>query len=233
MDIYSRLKEPFKVNEVHWRVGSTNAKQLGVKPWEATKGIPLAYIDARDAMKRLDDVVGFENWSDEYSETSSGRVICKLSVRINGEWITKSDGAGDTGTEGEKGAISDAFKRAAVKFGVGRYLYYLPTQWVDLEKGKIKNEMKLPSWAVPGGRGATNKEFMDCLRDNFFSIAAMKAALLEDNLDLAAEAWHELDDQSKNILKRGSTLGGILTPEESLKIKNDTEKRFVTRIEAE
>ena len=59
------------------------------------------------------------------------------------------------------------------------------------------------------------------------------AVLLEDNLDLASEAWHELDDRSKNILKRGSTLGGILTPEESLKIKNDPEKRFVTRIEAE
>ena len=55
-----------------------------------------------------------------------GRTVCELSLKINGVWITKTDGAGDTNIEGEKGGLSDAFKRAAVKFGVGRYLYYMP-----------------------------------------------------------------------------------------------------------
>jgi len=49
------------------------------------------------------------------------------------EWIWKADGAGDTDVEAEKGAISDAFKRAAVKWGVGRYLYDLDSPWVALE----------------------------------------------------------------------------------------------------
>ena len=147
--ILQKLKAPFEEKEVHWRVGATNAKSLGCKPWEATSGIALAYINARDVMKRLDDVVGIGGWSDSYTETQSGRVICKLSLHIHGEWITKSDGAGDTGKEGEKGAISDAFKRAAVKFGVGRYLYYLPIIWTDLKNGTIINATRMPSWALP------------------------------------------------------------------------------------
>jgi hypothetical protein len=141
-DILEQLKAPFPENQIHWRVGATSK--------DKSKGIGLAYIDARDAMKRLDDVVGFENWQDEYVETPSGRLICRLSVRLDGEWITKSDGAGETQVEGEKGAISDAFKRAAVKWGVARYLYYLPNVWVELDQyRKIKNPPALPAWAKP------------------------------------------------------------------------------------
>ena len=103
------LKEPFKPGDLHWRKGRGNTM--------------LAYIDARDVMKRLDDVVGMNNWQDEYQEVS-GRLICKLSIRVGGEWVTKSDGAGDTNIESEKGGISDAFKRAGARFGIGRYIYY-------------------------------------------------------------------------------------------------------------
>ena len=93
----------------------------------------LAYIDARDVMNRLDQAVGPENWQDAYAETPKGRLICTLSIRIDGEWVSKSDGAGDTDVEGDKGAISDALKRAAVKWGIGRYLYDMPDTWADCE----------------------------------------------------------------------------------------------------
>jgi len=83
----------------------------------------LSYINARDVMKRLDDVVGSHNWSDRYVMENE-RVTCELTVRYGDEWITKSDGAGETQIEGEKGIFSDAFKRAAVKHGIGRHLYY-------------------------------------------------------------------------------------------------------------
>jgi hypothetical protein len=147
-----RLKIPFEKHQVHWRVGSTNAKKLGCKPWEATSGIALAYVDARDVMDRLDDVVGADCWQDSYQETTSGRVICTLKIKLGDVWIEKSDGAGDTGTEGEKGAISDAFKRAAVKFGIARYLYSLPNSWVPLEKGRFKNKPELPASHLPKAR---------------------------------------------------------------------------------
>ncbi len=143
--IYQALKEPYSPRVIHWRVGSTNAKKLGCKPWEATKGIALAYIDARDVMKRLDDVVGMENWQCKYPFAG----CCELSIKIDGEWITKANLAGETQVEAEKGQASDAFKRAAVLFGVGRYLYYLPNTWCDLENSRIKKEPVVPSWALP------------------------------------------------------------------------------------
>lgn len=125
--IEAGLKKPFPDDAIHWRIGSRSG--------DKKKGMPLAYIDARDVMDRLDEVVGGGHWEDSYTETSSGRVICSLTIDYPGIGpVTKTDGAGNTGTEGEKGAISDAFKRAAVKHGIGRYLYSMPNQWVEFKK---------------------------------------------------------------------------------------------------
>ena len=46
----------------------------------------------------------------------------------------KADGAGQTDMEAEKGALSDALKRAAVRWGIGRYLYDLKAPWIVLEQ---------------------------------------------------------------------------------------------------
>jgi len=136
------LKEPFKEAAVRWRVGRIRK--------DGTKATALAYVDSRDVMNRLDMVVGYDNWSDEYFETPTGRLICTLKIKIGNEWVGKADGAGDTNVEGMKGAISDAFKRAAVKWGIGRYLYYLPEVWVDINQYKqIVNPPSLPKWALP------------------------------------------------------------------------------------
>ena len=67
-----------------------------------------------------------------------------------------------------KGGFSDALKRAAVKLGIGRYLYNLPETWVDITDTKrtqttttlmtdrttsrILDSPELPDWALPGGR---------------------------------------------------------------------------------
>jgi hypothetical protein len=83
-------------------------------------------------MERLDSEIGADKWQDRY-EVHNGKTICYLSIKIGDEWITKADGAGDTQVEAEKGSISDAFKRAAVKWGVGRYLYELTAPWVPCE----------------------------------------------------------------------------------------------------
>jgi len=129
-DVFARLAAPFPPDAVSWRVGSTTK--------DKAKGMALAYIDARDVMDRLDEVLGPDSWSDSY-DVHGPRVICTLSLRLGegGDWVSKSDGAGDTAVESEKGAISDAFKRAAVKWGVGRYLYSLPSPWVQLYNGRI------------------------------------------------------------------------------------------------
>lgn len=158
MDMFTQLARPFPPNLVSWRVGSTNAKKLGCKPWEATEGTALAYIDARDVMKRLDDVCGPANWQCRYPLADSGLLICEIGIRVPDDnrppadwWVWKANGAGDTQVEAEKGKASDAFKRAAVLWGVGRYLYALPSPWVPLKNGRLVKDPILPDWATPEG----------------------------------------------------------------------------------
>ena len=151
MDIHEQLQRPFPRNKVSWRVGNTNAKKLGCKPWEATEGSVLAYIDARDVMHRLDEVMGCDGWQCRYPLADSGLLICEIGLKIDDEWIWKANGAGDTQVEAEKGKCSDAFKRAAVLWGIGRYLYSLPFSWVPLKNGKPAVIPDLPKWATPEG----------------------------------------------------------------------------------
>lgn len=136
------LSEPFPADAIHWRAQSMNR--------DGTSAMALAYIDARDVMARLDEVCGPANWSDSFAETPKGRLICTLSLRINDEWIGKADGAGDTDVEGEKGAISDALKRAAVKWGIGRYLYDMPVVWADCESYETNGKKRWRKWTPAG-----------------------------------------------------------------------------------
>lgn len=138
MTDFAALAAPFAPSCVSWRVGSTNG--------DKTKGMALAFINSRDVQERLDEVCGPGNWQDRY-EFHGPRTICYLSLRIDGEWVTKADGAGDSDVESEKGAISDALKRAAVKWGVGRYLYHLPSPWVEVEQRGRSSVIKQSEYA--------------------------------------------------------------------------------------
>lgn len=106
------------------------------------KALALAYIDARDVTGRLDAVCGPFGWQSEHYDCGGGRMACKIGIYAPGEgtagdkygqWIWKSDGAGGTQIEADKGAFSDSFKRAAVQWGVGRYLYDFGATWVPCE----------------------------------------------------------------------------------------------------
>ena len=150
-----QLAAPFIPTDVEWRVGSTNR--------EKTRGLALAYITARAVMNRLDIVVGSENWYDRYVPGPSGGVMCELSIHINDKWVTKCGLAENTDIEAVKGGESHSLKRAAVKFGIGRYLYYLPDTWVELKNGKYIAEepdlVRIAPWAVP-------KEYKTTTGDN-------------------------------------------------------------------
>ena len=132
---FDALAAPFAPSDVKWRVGATNA--------DKTKGLALAYLDARAVMHRLDKVAGQANWQATYSHAAA-KTVCELSLRCGDEWITKANGAGDSDIEGEKGALSDAFKRAAVLWGIGRYLYNLDSPWVALVKGRTIKKDEMP-----------------------------------------------------------------------------------------
>jgi hypothetical protein len=122
-EIFQALSEPFPPEQIKTRAGGG--------------GRQLRYITARHAMNRLDMVLGPENWWDEYRVV--GDVLyCLLTIVLpGGESVTKwgaggfktmtektRDGSFEVDQENtDKTGESDALKRAAVKFGVGRDLY--------------------------------------------------------------------------------------------------------------
>ena len=147
-----QLREPFPRDKIKFRPGATTK--------DKKKGLALAYADARTFQDRLDDVWGVDNW-ESHCITNDGGCICSITLHFHREdgtsyARTKSDGAGATDVEGEKGAISDAFKRACVQWGIGRYLYNLSDMWVPLSNGKYiadADKIKLPAWALPSDPG--------------------------------------------------------------------------------
>ena len=125
------LTAPILPNEIEWRVQSqTSTGKLIVVP----------YINNRCVMHRFDAAFGPENWTSEFREISNG-FLCRLTVTINDRIIYREDGASKTNIEPEKGGISDAMKRAAVQFGLGRCLYDYPRVMIECE-GKF-----IPDWA--------------------------------------------------------------------------------------
>lgn len=154
------LSAPFERDVISWRAQSVTK--------DGTKAMALAYIDARDVMKRLDSVCGPMNWQDRYPHAGQ-KTIAEIGIRLDGEWIWKSDGAGDTDVEAEKGAISDAFKRAAVKWGIGRYLYDMPAPWVPCESYKVGDKYRWSKftqtpWDFVGPGIATPKTHIESVR---------------------------------------------------------------------
>ncbi len=176
----------FPRDAISWRAQSLTK--------DGDKAMALAYIDARDVMDRLDSVCGAADWQDRY-EFHGARTICYLSIRVDGEWITKADGAGDSDVEAEKGAISDALKRAAVKWGIGRYLYDMPTPWVPCDsytnsKGKLvwKRWTESPWNSVKGSApkptsAAQMKRGLGEIENDLFDCKSILA------VDECAKAW--------------------------------------------
>jgi len=153
-DLY-KLSEPFPQEDVEWRALSSRIHPHTKQP----EIILAAYITNRAVMNRLDSVCGLGGWQNQFADTGNG-FMCGISINVDGEWITKWDGAGfkssaDVDKENEvrmanwevkgrdknydkpsiliydpdleyKSSVSGAEKRAAVQWGIGRYLYELP-----------------------------------------------------------------------------------------------------------
>lgn len=127
---YKDLKKeiPYK-----WRVQSYSKN----KPQASC----VAYIDARDVMDLLDEVCGAENWQSDFKEVNGG-VFAGVGINTESGWVWKWDTGAETNIEKEKGEASDSFKRAAVKWGVGRFLYSLDVKYVTANE--IKGASNFP-----------------------------------------------------------------------------------------
>src|SRR5262245_34984530 len=140
------LAAPFELTEVKFKPQTVSGN----------RALAVPFVDARVIQDRLDDVLGVMGWQDSYECLPDGAVVCRLRIRLGAEWITKEDvgGQSEQPDEGDrrKAAFSDALKRAAVKFGLGRYLYRLKPQWVDYDpqKRQFVRPPTLPASALPG-----------------------------------------------------------------------------------
>lgn len=161
-----KLSDPFDAEDVEWFISATTK--------DKTRGLAVAFITNRAVQERLDAVCGPDGWKNEYKTLGERDIyennefagkkssqLCGISIwsEQRKEWITKWDGAEESDIEAIKGSLSSAMKRSAVQWGIGRYLYYLDSPWVEIEqKGKsyvIKpnQQIILPGWALPGGSG--------------------------------------------------------------------------------
>jgi len=214
--VFDKLKKPFPKDQIHWRIGATNKRseeRKSGKGAKATSGIPLAYIDARNVMERLDDVMGPDSWQCRYPFPGCceiGLLVIENDLQktpMKRTWVWKSNGAGETDIEGAKGQYSDAFKRAAVLWGVGQYLYSLPNTWVDLDNyGNPKERPKLPQWALPGAKitPQVRKDFYKQVTDCLSSGDSEGVAALFDEWDNDEQIllWAEFNSVERRVMKK-------------------------------
>lgn len=135
------------------------AEDLAWKPVsilrEQGKARVVPYVTNRAIMDRLDQVCGPENWRNEYLPGPNGGLLCGISIRLvredhTAEWVTKWDGAENTQLEPVKGGLSASMRRAAVQWGIGRYLYRIPPVLAPVdEKGRLTERPHLPLEYLP------------------------------------------------------------------------------------
>jgi hypothetical protein len=212
--ILNVLAAPFDPADIHFKPQAISGNRC----------LAVAYLDARAVMDRLDAVCGI-NWQDSYDVLPNGSVVCRLSIVVNGQPIVRADvgSPSEQPDDGDrmKAGFSDALKRAAVKFAIGRYLYRLPKTWVDYDPAKkaIKAPPQLPAWALPAKRQTAApatvttdqaKELQRLLRDNqtidpakFLASFGVKR-LTELPADRLKDALATLDKPPRQILREAA-----------------------------
>lgn len=178
MELQNLKKElPYK-----WRVQSVNQYNA----------VCVAYIDSRDVQDLLDEVVGAGNWQSDYKEVK-GNVYAGVGVLINGQWVWKWDCGVESKTEAEKGEASDSFKRAAVKWGIGRFLY-------SLEIKKLKSVQYKDKWYPATEKGETiwnGEELTDYLNSKKQPLPKQPETPTEAELKLLYELANRIQDEEQ------------------------------------
>ena len=169
IDLFKELSKPFAADDIEWRIQRSGIKNGNV--W----AMAIPYITNRAIQHRLDEVFGPLGWKNEQKQIEGGW-LCGISVYCSNlkEWVTKWDGAENTKKRNNddmdiiKGGLSSSMKRAAVHWGIGRYLYNLDATFADCfqnNQGKNRataldkqtnqkiyyswNAPQLPEWALP------------------------------------------------------------------------------------
>lgn len=153
-EIVRKLQEPFHPSKIQWRASILSR--------DKKSALATPYIDARDIMWRLDKTVGAFNWQNGKVEFAGGVASFGLAIRhpeLMNEWVWRWDLGVTEKAHDKRGAVkmtvlgssTVGVRRAAMLWGIGRYLYYLPKTWVPYnpESKKLLEIPALPNWALP------------------------------------------------------------------------------------
>lgn len=171
--LLEELQKPFSSEQIEWRVRAATGNHGNFKV------LVVPYITSRTVMQRLDDVCG-GYWQSNFDRIVVGDVEafqCRISIKLEDEWVTRTDASEVTDYESVKGGHSNAFKRAAIHWGIGRYLYNVNSFWVDVKKNgqhSVRGNFKvkgtdtfiqgyfdtptLPNWARPDNSNHPNND---------------------------------------------------------------------------
>ena len=121
-----------RADEIECRIGQISKQGKGLSL--------LLFKDARCDQNILDETVGPMNWKKSY-ELIDGQLFCTIELWDDEkkQWIGKQDVGVESNTEAQKGRASDAQKRAAFAWGLGRELYTSPFIWVKSSDCNITN----------------------------------------------------------------------------------------------
>ena len=131
MDIWSKLSAPLPSGVISWRQDGKPLQRDGKYVARF-----VAYIDANTVRERLDSVVPGE-WDLTLellptlaSQDENGEQTCSFKARLQILGVIRED----VGTGRDyKSAATDAFKRAAVRFGIAHELYGFDQNWVQVD----------------------------------------------------------------------------------------------------
>lgn len=124
-EIMAQLARPFSPDLICWKPQALSK--------DRTRGLAVPYADPRAYLDRLNEVVP-EGWHSRAAFTvAAGKLVCVVHLAILG--VTRyGDGEADLNDANTATAASaQGLKRAATAFGLGRYLYDLPTPWEEYD----------------------------------------------------------------------------------------------------
>lgn len=155
--LLGQLSDPFDPSEIKWRVTHTTR--------DGSRGAVIAFADPRAYSDRLNHVFTPSGWTRTYEVNTvssvtrmkkdkliqTGKVLVTCTVTIAGLG-THAD-SGEEWADEENAMTSaqaQAFKRACICFGLGRYLYNFVEMWVPLNQHRQPLHFPtLPQWALP------------------------------------------------------------------------------------
>lgn len=136
-------EQKLTIQEIQAQLAAPFITKIAGREYPAVKWLPkdtksaqdkimcVPFIDRQLVINRLNSVMGIGGWQFEVQREADGSKTGTLSLLLDGSWISKSDTGTPSKHDAEKGATSDALKRAATQFGIGTYIYSIGNKWIN------------------------------------------------------------------------------------------------------